>query len=220
MNILVTGGAGFIGSPIVDKLIDNEHNVIVVDNLSTGTINNVNKSANFIQGSIIDREFIESIISKYKPDCVIHHAAQIDVQRSIEDPTFDCDTNIRGTLNILNSCVKNNVSKIIYASSAAVYGNPNYLPIDENHSINPMSYYGISKFTPEMYIKVYSNMFDIKYTIFRYSNVYGPRQVSKGEGGVVSIFIDKMLMNQSPYIYGDGQHTRDFIYVKDIANAN
>lgn len=219
MKILVTGGAGFIGSHIVDKLVEHRHEVIIIDNLSTGKIENVNKEAKLYIKDICSQEIFQ-IFEKENIDIVYHHAAQIDVQQSIKDPIFDGDVNILGTLNLLEACKKYNIKKIIYASSAAVYGHPVYLAIDEKHPINPISYYGISKYTPENYITVYSELYGIDYTILRYANVYGIRQDPKGEGGVISIFMDKMFKNETPIIYGDGSATRDFIYVEDVAYAN
>lgn len=218
-KILVTGGAGFIGSHIVDQLIEIGHRVIVVDNLSTGNIRNINKKAIFYEIDIRSKD-LENIFQEERPDKVIHHAAQIDIQSSINDPSNDADINILGTLNLLGCCKSFNVSKIIYASTAAVYGNPEYLGIDESHTVSPISYYGISKYTPEQYIKTYNELYGLKYTILRYSNVYGPRQDSSGEGGVVAIFLNKAIKNERPLIYGDGEQTRDFIYVGDVANAN
>jgi UDP-glucose 4-epimerase len=219
MKILVTGGAGFIGSHIVDLLIENGYEVVIVDNLSTGKEEFINKKAIFYKKDITDDDLYE-IFEKEKPDYVVHQAAQIDVQRSIDDPVFDAKVNILGTVNLLESCRKSGIKKIVYASSAAVYGNPEYLPIDEVHKINPISYYGISKHTAEHYFEVYSQLYDLKYTILRYANVYGIRQDPKGEGGVISIFIDKMLKGERPIIFGDGNQTRDFVYVKDVAKAN
>lgn len=219
MKVLVTGGAGFIGSHIVDTLVENGHDVVIIDNLSTGNIENVNDKAKFYNIDIRDKD-IDDVFKEECPEYVIHHAAQIDVQRSIKDPVFDGDVNILGTINILENCKRCGAKKIIYASSAAVYGAPRYLPIDEKHDIQPISYYGISKFTPEHYIQVYGNLYDIKYTILRYANVYGIRQDPKGEGGVVSIFVDRMLSGKSVTIFGDGEQTRDFIYVDDIVSAN
>ncbi|WP_434565310.1 SDR family oxidoreductase [Thermoanaerobacterium thermosaccharolyticum] len=219
MNILVTGGAGFIGSNIVDLLIDNGYDVIIVDNLSTGKKENINKKARFYNVDITDNDLYK-VFEDEKIDFVIHHAAQIDIQRSINDPVFDAKANIIGTINLLECCRKFDVKKIVYASSAAVYGDPEYLGVDEKHRVNPISYYGISKHTPEHYIKVYNELYGLKYTILRYANVYGIRQDPKGEGGVISIFIDKMLKGERPVIYGDGNQTRDFIYVKDVAKAN
>ncbi|HHW58009.1 MAG TPA: SDR family oxidoreductase [Clostridia bacterium] len=219
MKVLVTGGAGFIGSHIVDLLIENGYEVVIVDNLSTGKEEFINKKAVFYKKDITDDDLYE-IFEKEKPDYVIHQAAQIDVQRSIDDPVFDAKVNILGTVNLLESCRKSGIKKVIYASSAAVYGNPEYLPIDEGHRINPISSYGISKHTAEHYFEVYSQLYDLKYTILRYANVYGIRQDPKGEGGVISIFTDKMLKGERPVIFGDGNQTRDFVYVKDVAKAN
>jgi UDP-glucose 4-epimerase len=219
MEVLVTGGAGFIGSNIVDGLIEEGHTVIVVDNLSSGKKENLNKMAEFYHLDISDQE-LEKVFKENNISQIIHHAAQIDVQHSIKDPLFDAQNNILGTINVLEMAKKYEVEKIIYASSAAVYGEPDYLPVDEEHPIKAMSPYGISKHTPEHYIKMYNELYDLKYTIFRYANVYGPRQDPKGEGGVVSIFVDKMLDEERPVIFGDGQQTRDFIHVYDIVKAN
>lgn len=220
MKILVTGGAGFIASHIVDRLIGLEHEVVVVDNLSSGKMEHINYKCRFYKCDITNYEIMKSIFDIERPEVVIHHAAQIDVQTSFKKPAFDAQNNIIGTINILECCRKTDVRKIIYPSSAAVYGNPKYLPVDENHPVEPISFYGISKHTPCHYIKIYSEFYKIKYTIFRYSNVYGPRQDSNGEGGVISIFLDRLLKKEICYIYGDGEQTRDFIYVKDVVNAN
>lgn len=219
MKVLVTGGAGFIGSHVLDLLIENGYEVVIVDNLSTGKEEFINKKAIFYKKDITDDDLYE-IFEKEKPDYVIHQAAQIDVQKSIDNPVFDVKVNVLGTVNLLECCRKSGVKKVVYASSAAVYGNPKYFPIDEGHRINPISYYGISKHTPEHYFEVYSQLYGLKYTILRYANVYRIRQDPKGEGGVISIFIDKMLKGERPIIFGDGNQTRDFVYVKDVAKAN
>ncbi|MFW6030347.1 MAG: SDR family oxidoreductase [Halanaerobiales bacterium] len=219
MKILVTGGAGFIGSNITDKLIELGYQTIVLDNLSYGNRENINKEVKFYEMDIKSHD-IEDIFMSEDITHVIHHAAQIDVQHSIKDPFFDIQNNIIGTVNILECCKKFNVKKIIYPSSAAIYGDPEYLPIDEKHPINPMSPYGVSKHTPEHYLEMYRQLYGLDYTILRYSNVYGPRQDPSGEGGVVSIFIDKMLAGEVPIIYGNGKQTRDFIYVGDVVEAN
>ncbi|EIW00677.1 LOW QUALITY PROTEIN: nucleoside-diphosphate-sugar epimerase [Thermoanaerobacter siderophilus SR4] len=219
MKVLVTGGAGFIGSHVVDLLIENGYEVVIVDNLSTGKEEFINKKAIFIKKDIIDEDLCE-IFEKEKPDYVIHQAAQIDVQKSIDNSVFDAKGNVLGTVNLLECCRKSGVKKIVYASSAAVYGNPEYLPIDEKHKVNPISYYGISKHTAEHYFEVYRQLYGLKYTILRYANVYGIRQDPKGEGGVISIFTDKMLKGERPIIFGDGNQTRDFVYVKDVVKAN
>ncbi|MBS4536517.1 SDR family oxidoreductase [Clostridium sp. D2Q-14] len=218
-TILVTGGAGFIGSHIVDRLIENGDKVIIIDNLSTGKKENINTRAIFYNKDIRDKD-ISEIFENEKPEYLIHHAAQINVQQSIQNPVLDGDINILGTINLLENCRKYNIKKVIYASSAAVYGEPEYLGIDENHPIKPISNYGISKLTPEHYIKVYSEIYNIRYNILRYANAYGIRQDPDGEGGVVSIFMNRILNKKSPKIFGDGNHTRDFIYVDDIVEAN
>ena len=219
VKILVTGGAGFIGSNLVDTLIEEGHQVAVIDDLSTGKKEYINSRAEFYKVDIVSGE-IKDIFKKERYDLVYHLAAQIDIQRSIEDPVYDARVNTLGTINILEACKEYGVSKIVYASSAAVYGEPKYLGIDEIHPITPLSYYGISKYTPEQYIISYSNLWGLDYTILRYANAYGIRQDPKGEGGVISIFLDKMLRNDTPVIYGDGSATRDFIYVKDVIKAN
>ena len=220
MRILVIGGAGFIASHIVDRLVKLNHEISIVDNLSTGKVANLNQNARFYKCDITNLDAIKLVFQVGQPEVVIHHAAQIDIQTSLNKPAFDAENNIIGTINILECCKEFKVRKIIYPSSAAVYGNPEYLPVDENHSIEPISFYGISKHTPEHYIKAYQKLYGINYTIFRYANVYGIRQEPKGEGGVVSIFVDKLLKDEPPFIFGNGQQTRDFIYVKDIAQAN
>ncbi|MBU7319642.1 NAD-dependent epimerase/dehydratase family protein [Paenibacillus oleatilyticus] len=219
MNILVTGGAGFIASHIVDALIEAGHRVYVIDNLSTGNREHLNEQASYYEVDILGEQIAE-IFAETKPEIVIHHAAQIDVQTSIQNPMFDAKVNILGTIALLEQCRNHGVRKIIYASSAAVYGTPEYLGVDERHPLRPLSFYGISKHTPEHYIEAFSHLYDLDYTILRYANVYGIRQDPKGEGGVVSIFVDKLLRGEQPIIFGDGEQTRDFIYVKDIVSAN
>jgi UDP-glucose 4-epimerase len=219
MNIIVTGGLGFIGSHIVDRLVQEGFHAYIIDNLSTGNMNNLHPKAKFYQIDILDLENLKSIFAEVKPVAVFHLAAQIDVQKSIQLPNFDAQNNIIGTLNILECC-KIYQSRLIYSSSAAVYGTPHYLPVDEKHPIQPLSNYGISKFTPELYIKSYAKLYNLKYVILRYANAYGPRQMAYGEGGVISIFIDKMIHDESPTIFGMGAQTRDFIFVKDVVSAN
>ncbi|MGE4274386.1 MAG: NAD-dependent epimerase/dehydratase family protein [Desulfitobacterium sp.] len=220
MKVLVTGGAGFIGSHIVDCLIRDKYEVLVVDNLSTGKEENINTSSVFYRVDILDYASLEAVFQLEHPNYVIHQAAQINVHNSILNPSSDAATNILGTINLLRCCVKFHVEKIVYASSAAVYGNPAYLGIDEEHPLRPLSFYGVSKLTPEQYLKSFSDLFQLKYTILRYANVYGIRQDPKGEGGVVSIFTDRLLQRKQPVIFGDGTQTRDFIYVEDVALAN
>lgn len=219
MKVLVTGGAGFIGSHIVDQLIEEGYEVCIIDNMSHGKKENINKNAKFYKIDIRDKEII-NIFKKEKPDYVIHEAAQISVQNSMINPIEDAEINILGSINILEACRKVNVKKIIYPASAAIFGEPEYLPIDESHPLNMISSYGVSKHTVEHYLKVYKELYGINYSILICSNVYGPRQDSSGEGGVVSIFFDKILKGQVPTIFGDGEQVRDFVYVKDVVMAN
>ncbi len=219
MKVLVTGGCGFIGSHIVDRLLEEGHETCVLDNLSTGIRQNLNTDAYFCCVDIRSED-IRKTFEAFRPDVVFHEAAQIDVQRSISDTAYDADVNITGTINVLDCCREYGAGRIIYASSAAVYGSPQYPGIDEAHPQKPISFYGISKYVPEHYIRVYSGLYGLEYTILRYANVYGTRQDPRGEGGVVSIFIDRLLSGKQPVIYGDGLQTRDFIYVEDVASAN
>lgn len=220
MKILVTGGAGFIGSHIVDKLLIHGHDVVVIDDFSSGNRENVEMNNIRCYEQSILSSSVEEIFSTEKPDVVIHQAAQTSVQYSMNFPIIDAEVNVLGTLKMLEYCRKYEVGKFIFASSAAVYGEPQYLSIDEKHPLNPTSCYGMSKKAAEDYIRLYGNQYGLNYTILRYSNVYGPRQTSTGEAGVVTIFIDKFLNGHSPIIYGNGKQTRDFIYVEDVANAN
>ncbi len=219
MRVLVTGGCGFIGSHIVDGLVAAGHEVFIVDNLSTGNLANLNPKAKLFELDVRDEKLGE-VFAEVKPEVVYHEAAQIDIAKSVADVGFDASVNVLGTVNVLSCCRDYGVGKIIYASSAAVYGDPQYLPVDEKHSIGPLSFYGVSKYSPELYIKTFSHLYGLKYTILRYANVYGIRQDPKGEGGVVSIFVDCLLKGKTPKIFGDGEQTRDFVYVKDIAAAN
>jgi UDP-glucose 4-epimerase len=219
MKILVTGGAGFIGSHIVDRLVTGGHDVVVVDNLTAGSRANVHAGCKFIQADVT-APTLDGIFDRERPVIVFHHAAQIDVQKSVADSFSDARDNILGTLNLLNGCIRYGAKKIIYASTAAVYGTPRYLPIDEKHPVCPVSNYGISKHTPEHYLQVYRELHGLAYTVLRYANVYGPRQGVKGEGGVICIFANKLLAGQPPVIFGDGSQTRDFVYVDDVVRAN
>jgi UDP-glucose 4-epimerase len=220
-KILVTGGAGFIGSNIVDALLTNGYEVVVLDNLSTGFHTNINPKVIFYNVDIRDEEKVRWIFELEKPDFVNHHAAQIDVRKSTQEPIFDAQCNILGSLNLIIQSVTTGVKKFIYASTGgAIYGEPQYLPIDENHPINPISQYGISKHTVEHYLYLYSVNYGLRYTVLRYPNVYGPRQNPHGEAGVIAIFTQKMLNNQRPTIFGDGSQTRDYTFVSDIVEAN
>ena len=219
MKILVTGGAGFIGSHIVDKLLEQGIEVTVVDNLATGSRRNINPGASFYQSSILDKK-LTHIFKVERPDTVIHEAAQTCVTRSLNDPVYDARTNILGAIRVLQNCIKFNVHKIVYASSCAIYGTPRYIPLDEGHPLSAISPYGVSKQTVEKYLDVYRNNYGLDYCALRYSNVYGPRQSPAGEAGVVAIFSYQMLSGQRPRIYGKGDKTRSYIYVDDIVAAN
>ncbi len=211
--ILITGGAGFIGSHIADILIQNNYKVIIADNLSTGKKDNINNKAIFYNIDIKNYNDLENIFNNNKIEYIIHLAAQASVPNSIRNPINDANENIIATLNIIELSKKYNIKKIIASSSAAVYGIPKKLPIDELHTTIPISYYGLSKLTMEKYL-ILSNL---NYVICRFSNVYGPRQTPHGEAGVVSIFMDNAINNKDLNIFGDGKQTRDFIYVEDIA---
>lgn len=219
MKVLVTGGAGFIGSHVVDKLIQEKCQVVIIDNLSTGLRENINPAATFIQLDIRNDE-IFTIFMTEKFDFVIHLAAQTMVHKSLEMPDYDCDINILGTVNILEACRKANVKRIVFSSTAAVYGNVTTLPVVETSQKAPTSFYGLSKFTCENYLSLYKEVYGLDYMILRYANVYGERQGDGGEGGVISIFARKIRQDQPVLIFGDGSQTRDFIYVGDVANAN
>jgi UDP-glucose 4-epimerase len=219
MKVLVTGGAGFIGSHIVDQLIADGHQVVVIDNLSSGRREQVNKSASFHEIDLTSEQLTQVIIQE-RPQVIVHQAAQTRVDVSIDQPARDANTNIIGTINLLEGARQAGTKKIVFASTAAVYGNPSYLPIDEQHPVQPLSGYGAAKSAAEHYLQIYHYLYGIDYTILRYANVYGLRQDPRGEGGVVSIFIDKILHNQPVTIFGDGEQTRDYVYVEDIARAN
>jgi UDP-glucose 4-epimerase len=220
VKVLVTGGAGFIGSHVVDDLVKHGYQVVVVDDLSTGRRSNLNPAATFYQMDIRSPE-IADIFEKEKPDFVDHHAAQMDVRRSVVEPLFDADVNIRGSINLIEAALRNKVKRFVYISTGgAVYGEPEYLPCDENHPINPICPYGASKHTVEHYLYMYRQNYGLEYSVLRYPNVYGPRQDPHGEAGVVAIFTGLMLDGKQAHINGDGQQERDFVYVGDCARAN
>lgn len=220
MKALVTGGAGFIGSHLADRLIEEGHEVTVVDNLSTGKKENINKRARFHKMDILSPR-LEGLFKKERFDIVSHHAAQIDVRRSVEDPIFDAQVNILGFLNILENAVRFGTKFLVLASSGGtVYGEQRFFPATEEHPTYPISPYGVTKLTSEQYLYYYRKSYGLRYSVLRYANVYGPRQDPFGEAGVVAIFAQKMLMDGQPVINGNGMQTRDYVFVDDVVDAN
>ena len=219
MRITVTGGAGFIGSHLVDRLIEDGHTVQVIDNLYTGNKEFVHSKAQFVELDIRDPN-LYSVLEEFRPDYIFHEAAQTEVSTSMSDPMLDCDINLMGLINLLNAAVKLDVKKFLMPSSAAVYGNLDTLPLNEEMIGNPSSFYGLTKLTTEHYLRIYHEAFGLPYICYRYSNVFGPRQGNGGEGGVISIFAKAIVQGSPIIIYGDGKQTRDFIYVDDVVEAN
>ena len=219
MRIVVTGGAGFIGSHLVDRLIKEGHAVQVIDNLYTGNKDFVNPKAEFVEMDIRSSE-LYSTLELFQPDYIFHQAAQTEVTTSMNNPMLDCDINLMGLINLLNVSVKLDIKKFLMPSSAAVYGNLTTLPLNETMTGNPSSFYGLTKLTAEHYLRIYHESYGLQYICYRYSNVFGPRQGNGGEGGVISIFSKAISQDDSIVIYGDGEQTRDFIYVDDVVEAN
>ena len=220
MKVLVTGGAGFIASHVVDALVKEGHDVVVVDDLSMGKREQVHPAARFYRVDIRDRQALEEVFRIERPDAVNHHAAQGDLRRSMTEPSFDASVNIVGSLNLLEFALTYQAKKFVNISSGgAVYGEPQRLPVDERHPICPMSAYGVSKYAVEQYLRLFDGS-GLDYTILRYANVYVPRQNPKGEAGVVAIFSRQMLAGERPTIFGDGTKTRDYVYVGDVVAAN
>ncbi|TKB67704.1 MAG: NAD-dependent epimerase/dehydratase family protein [Nitrospira sp.] len=220
MKVLVTGGAGFIGSHLVDRLIQEGHEVVVVDNLSTGKRRNLNRAARFFKLDIQSWR-LERVFRNERPNVVMHLAAQMDVRKSVEDPIFDAQVNVLGTLNVLQQAVRHGVRKVVFSSSGgAIYGEQEIYPASESHVTRPLSPYGISKLCGEQYLSYYQRVSGLQMVNLRYANVYGPRQDPDGEAGVVAIFIQKLLNNEQAIVYGNGRQTRDFIYVEDVVEAN
>ena len=219
-KVLVTGGAGFIGSHISDLLIEKGYSVVIVDNLSSGKMANVNKKAKFYNIDILNKE-LNNVFEDEKPDFVVHCAAQISVSKSVRAPVLDAERNILCSINLLENCVKYKVKKVIFSSTGgALYGNPKKIPCSEKTEIKPLSPYGVAKYCIEQYLSYYNRLYNLDYVSLRYSNVYGPRQDPFGEAGVVAIFCKKMINGETPAINGDGEQTRDFVFVKDVSKAN
>ena len=217
---LVTGGAGFIGSHLVDRLLSLGHKVVVIDNLSTGKLKNLNPSATFHHLDITQPSVTE-VFQREQPDLVFHLAAQVSVTQSTRDPFHDSDVNVFGTLRLLEAARKCGIEKFIYSSTGgALYGDPETDPCTEEHPVLPVSPYGMSKYIAELYLDLYHRLYQINFTTLRYGNVYGPRQEAQGEAGVVAIFAQAMLEGHQPQIFGDGNQERDFVFVDDVVDAN
>lgn len=220
MKILLTGGAGFIGSHICDAYIVDGHEVIVIDNLSTGRRENLNPKAKFYETDICDAG-IAKIFEKERPDVLNHHAAQIDVRKSVADPLYDLNVNVGGFINLVEAGRKNGLKKVILASSGGtVYGEQEKFPATEEDPARPISPYGLNKLACEQYLFYTEREYGVSWTALRYANIYGPRQNPHGEAGVVAVFIKKMLAGGTPFINGDGKQTRDYVYVGDVVEAN
>lgn len=220
MRILVTGGAGFIGSHVADAFVAGGHEVMVIDNLSSGKKENVPSEARFVLCDVTSDTAVEAIRT-FRPEIVDHHAAQINVRASVADPQFDAQVNILGSIRLLEAARQFGVRKFLFASSGgAGYGEQERFPAEETHPIRPVSPYGAAKMSVELYMNYYRAQYGLEYTALRYANVYGPRQDPHGEAGVVAIFAERLLRNQAAIVNGDGEQTRDFVYVGDIVRAN
>jgi UDP-glucose 4-epimerase len=221
MKILVTGGVGFIASHVADRYLDLGHEVVILDNLATGFRQNLNPKARFYEVDIRDAAGIEDLFQRERPDVVNHHAAQMDVRKSTRVPVEDAEINILGSLNLILAAQRHGLKQFIYASTGgATYGEPQYMPVDESHPVNPVSQYGISKHTVEHYLYLYHNNHNLNSIVLRYPNLYGPRQTPHGEAGVVAIFSGQMLTGKQPTIFGDGSKTRDYCFIDDVVEAN
>lgn len=221
MNIIVTGGAGFIGSWITEAYIGEGHKVLIIDNLSTGNIDNVPNEAEFIEADICDLNKIKNIFARFKPDVVNHHAAQVNVRYSVENPSSDALINIIGSVNVIQESKNNVVKKIIFSSSGgAVYGEPTLNPVSEIAVTNPLSPYGTAKQCVENYLMHYHSLYGIEYIALRYANVYGERQSPHGEAGVIGIFCNNIIQGSECKIFGYGEQTKDYVHFSDVVNAN
>ena len=221
MRILVTGGAGFIGSHITDALLGDGHDLVVIDNLITGSRENLDPRARFYEADIRDQEAIATILEREQPEAIIHQAAQLDVRRSVADPAYDADVNLVGALRLVQQGLQFGLKKVVFASSGgALYGETDVIPTPEEHPTAPISPYGVAKLSFEHYLHYYHVVHGLAYVALRYANVYGPRQNAHGEAGVIAIFCERLLRGETPTIYGDGESTRDYVYVGDVVEAN
>lgn len=221
MKILVTGGAGFIGSWVAEAYVSEGHEVLVVDNLSTGLEKNIPPEAEFVECDIRDFTKLEKTFRQFRPQTVNHHAAQVNVRSSVENPSLDADINITGSINLLRLCAEHGTSGFIFSSTGgALYGEPEKLPADESTPTLPVSPYGIGKLAAENYVRYHSRSNGIGHIILRYANVYGQRQNPEGEAGVVAIFCENIINKKPCVIFGDGEQTRDYVHVSDVSMAN
>ncbi len=221
MKVLVTGGAGFIASHVADGYIEPGRDVAIVDDLSRGFECNLNPKSRFYYGNIMDRAFLQHVSEQERPEAINHHAAQMDVRRGVREPVFDASLNILRMDQSPEMAVEHKTKRVIYVSTAgAAYGEPRTLPVAEDHPVNPITPYGISKHTVEHYLFTFKFLYGLEYVVLRYGNVYGPRQSSKGEAGVFAIFSEQMLAGVQPVIYGDGTKYRDYVYIEDVVRAN
>lgn len=221
MKILITGGAGFIASHIADAYLAAGHSVTIVDNLSTGRKVNIPAGATFVEADIRDADAMRTLFSSTTFDMMSHHAAQMDVRKSVADPVYDASVNVLGVLTLLQECVRTGVKHVVFASSGgAIYGEQDTFPADEKHPTRPISPYGVAKLTTEQYLFYYYAVFGLNAVCLRYANIYGPRQNPEGEAGVVAIFANRMFAGQEPVINGDGKQTRDYVFVGDVVRAN
>ena len=219
-TVLVTGGAGFIGSHLVDRLLELDYRVVVLDDLSTGKLGNLPTRVNFHHTGVTNAA-IENTFRREKPNLLFHLAAQVSVSHSMRNPLEDAEANILGTLRLMEASRRHGIEKFVYSSTGgALYGNPEYIPCREDHPIRPLSPYGLAKSVSEKYLELYHQMYRLNYAALRYGNVYGPRQDTTGEAGVVAIFSRAMLEGRQPVIFGNGEQERDFVYVKDVVEAN
>src|SRR5262245_2003047 len=220
MRIVITGGAGFIGSHVQDAYLAMGHEILVIDNLITGNRHHLNPKTRFYEMDIVDSE-IKKVFEEFKPEVVNHHAAQMDVRKSVADPLYDAKVNVMGTINLLEAARQTGVKKVIFSSTGgAIYGEQDNFPADETHPLRPASPYGLTKLVGEEYLRLYERLYGIPHVILRYANVYGPRQNPHGEAGVVAIFCERLLKGETPVINGDGEQTRDYVYVGDVIEAN
>ena len=221
MRILITGGAGFIGSHVASAYVRDRHEVAVLDNFRTGSKRNLPAAATLFAGDISHASDVAAAFRQFQPEAVSHHAAQLDVRRSLEDPADDAATNIQGGLNVLLQAAQGGVRRFIFASSGgAIYGDAAHLPADETTPARPVSPYGVTKYTFEAYLRVWQEVHGIVPVILRYANVYGPRQNARGDAGVITVFSQRLLRGRECVVYGDGRSTRDYVYVGDVVEAN